>query len=276
MTAKRQLAAVEASLGPLEVVLKILAEAQEYASLEAYARGIAKVPVGSSPMTRIASQTEASVRSGMKGKPRDEVDAAVRRAVGDAIFRYILFLRINTAALEIAEREGLRASACSYWMGCLFGGPHEADLKPAQWKEHQKEQADCWRLWRGVVASMLVLSLVEEDVREQLESRYLGGRPALLAETQKEWDRFADHVDRLWSISGNIVPLADDETAGVETVDSDSYDQRVAHRVRHLADDARISTFDRLGENGRAVAILERRLGSEVATSAGGGPPTKP
>ena len=32
-------------------------------------------------------------------------------------------------------------------------------------------------------------------------------------------------------------------------------------RVRKLTDDARISAFDKLGENARAVAILERRLG---------------
>jgi hypothetical protein len=216
-------------------------------------------------MSLIAAGIEASIQTAMKGKPREEVSTAVRRAVGDGIFRYILFLRINTAALEIAEREGLRASACFYWMGCLLGGPREADLEPAEWKEHQKEQADCWRSWRGVVASMLVLSLVEEDAREQLEARYLGGRPALLAETQKEWDRFADQVDRLWSISATIVPLPQDETARVEKFDSGSYDQRVADRVRQIADDARISTFDRLGENSRAVAIIEGRLSAADA-----------
>lgn len=260
MTAKRRVAAIEGSLDPLNIVLHVIAEAQEYASIDAYARGIADVPVESAPMSLIAAGIEACIRAAMKGKPREEVSAVVRRAVGDAIFRYVLFIRLNTSALELAEREGLRASACFYWMGCLLGGPREADLELAEWKEHQKEQAACWRSWHGVVASMLVLSLVEEDVREQLEARYLGGRPALLAETQKDWDRFADQVDRLWSISANIVPPGQDETARVETVDSGSYDQRVAHRVRHLADDARISTFDRLGENLRAVAIIERRL----------------
>lgn len=260
MTATRRVAAIEASLGPLEVVLRVIAEAQEYASLDAYARGTAEVPVESAPMTRIWKETEASVRVAMKGKPRDDVDRAVRRAVGDATFRYLLFLRINTAAFEIADREGLRASACTYWMGSLLGGPREADLEPAEWAEHRKEQAECWRSWRGVVASLLVLSLVEDDAREQLEARYLGGRPALLVETQAEWDRFADHVDRLWSMSEKITPLSQDEEKRMGKVDLSSLDERVADRARHLADDARISTFDRFGENSRAVAIIERRL----------------
>jgi hypothetical protein len=259
VTAKQRVAAVEASLGPLDVVLKVLAEAQEYASLEAYARGNAEVRVESAPMTRIGNQTEASVRSAMKGKPRHEVDRAVRREVGDAIFRYILFLRINTDALEITEQEGLRASACFFWMGCLLGGPREADLEPAEWVEHQKDQASAWRSWLGVVASILALSLIEEDAREELEARYLGGRPALLAETQAEWDRVAEQVDRLWSIAEKVVPLSEDEHANVDSASSDIYDLRVAERARHIADDARISKLDRLGENLRA-AIIERRI----------------
>jgi hypothetical protein len=40
------------------------------------------------------------------------------------------------------------------------------------------------------------------------------------------------------------------------------FDDRVQERAGKLADDARISTFDRLGEQRRALAILERRLAS--------------
>jgi hypothetical protein len=259
MTAARRVAALESSLQPLDVVLRILVEAQEYASIDAYARAVAEVPIESAPMSRIGAETEASVRATMKGKPREEIDQAVRRAVGDAIFRYILFLRINTAALEIAEREGLRAATCFYWMGCLLGGPREAELEPADWKEHQKEQVECWRSWRGVVASILLLSLEEEEAREQLEARYLGGRPALLAETKSDWDRFAEQIDRLWSISEKVVPLSQDEEKRVSKLDLASLDERVAERVRRLADDARVSTFERLGETPRAAAIMERR-----------------
>jgi len=260
VTAARRVAALESSLRPLDVVLRVVAEAQEYASLDAYARGVAEAPIESAPLSRIGAETEASVRAAMKGKPRDEVDGAVRRAVGDAIFRYILFVRINTAALEIADREGLRAATCFYWMGCLLGGPREADLEPADWKEHQKEQAESWRSWRGVVARILLLSLEEQDAREQFEARYLGGRPALLAETKSEWDRFAEQMDGLWSISEKVVPLSQDELKRVSKLDLASLDQRVAERARHIADDARVSTFERLGETPRAAAIMERRL----------------
>ena len=39
------------------------------------------------------------------------------------------------------------------------------------------------------------------------------------------------------------------------------FDERVQERERRLADNARISALDRLGENSRAVKILEAQLG---------------
>jgi hypothetical protein len=261
MTAARRVAALESSLPPLDVVLRVLAEAQAYASLDAYARAVAEVPVEAAPISRIAADTETSVRAALKGKPREEVEAAIRRAVGDAIFRFILFLRINSEALAMAEMEGLRATAAFFWMGCLLGGPREADLEPDEWQAHQAEQTAAWRLWRGVVASLLVVTLVEEDAREELKARYLGGRPALLAESQADWDRFVEQIDRLWLMAETLVPLNPDEEERVDTANPDAFDERVADRVRHLADDARVSTFERIGETPRAVAIMERRLG---------------
>ena len=143
-------------------------------------------------------------------------------------------------------------------MGCLLGGPREADLDPEAWQDHQRELADCWVQWRSVVASLLVTTLVEEDARKELESRYLGGRPALLAATAEVWDAFADQVDRLWSIAE-----ARPESGSMPKSDARAHDllgARIADRVGHLADDARVSTFERVGEQARAIAIVERRL----------------
>jgi hypothetical protein len=250
-------------MDPHEIVFHVVAEAHEFGTLEAYARSLVDLPVEAAPLSRIGAQTEASVRARMKGKPRDQVDAAVWNAIGDAVFRYILFLHLNTSALAMAELEGLRAAATFYWMGCLLGGPGESDLEPGEWTAHQADLAESWQLWRAMVAGLLVVSLVEEEAREQLEARYLGGQPALLSGVQEDWDRFADQTDRLWSIANRMEPMS---LKGVREPSADegeqAWDDRVADRARKLADDARISTFDRLGENARAVAILERRLGT--------------
>jgi hypothetical protein len=104
--------------------------------------------------------------------------------------------------------------------------------------------------------------MVEQDAREQLESRYLGGQPSLLADAEREWSKFAEMVDHLWSLSEKLVPLTRAEERRLSKDGRQVFDQRVQERARKLADDARISTFDRLGENSRALAILQRRLGA--------------
>jgi len=58
--------------------------------------------------------------------------------------------------------------------------------------------------------------------------------------------------------------LNPDEAEQVCAASPDALDERVAERVRRLADDARVSTFQLIGETPRAVAILERRLGVTV------------
>jgi hypothetical protein len=96
--------------------------------------------------------------------------------------------------------------------------------------------------------------------REELERRYLGGRPALLADADEAWSRFADLVDGLWGIAEAHVETSAEEAERAEAVGGPLFDQRLAERVKWLADDARVATFERLGENLRAAAIMERRL----------------
>ena len=185
----------------------------------------------------------------------------MRRATGDGLFVFILVLQMNGAALEIARVEGRRAAATFYWMGCLLGGPREKDLEPAEWTAHKKELGSAWRSWRAVVAGLLATVVVEEDARTQLEGRYLGGQRSLLADAEREWSSFAEQVDRLWSLAETLVPLTKAEERTLTKDSGQLFDERVQERARTLVDDARISTFDRLGENSRALAILECRLG---------------
>jgi hypothetical protein len=147
-------------------------------------------------------------------------------------------------------------------MGTLFSGPDEEDLKPAERAEHKREQASAWQSWRAVVAGLLATLTVEEDARAQLEARYLGGQASLFADAETEWSRFAEMVDSLRSLSEKLVPLTPAEERRISKDGGRLSDERVEARAHKLADDARISTFDRLGEQRRALAILERRLGA--------------
>src|SRR3989442_1644830 len=201
MTSVRRVAALEAALRPDELVRHVLAEALAFGGLVDYTRFMIGQPDESAPLNRIATGAEAAVRASMKGQPREVVDDAVRRAVGDGMFAFILVLRINEAAFEIAQLEGLRATAAFFWMGALFSGPDEEDLEPAEWAEHKKEQSSAWQSWRAVVAGLLATLTVEEDARAELEATYLGGQASLFADAETEWSKFGEMVDSLWSLS---------------------------------------------------------------------------
>jgi hypothetical protein len=261
VTAARRVAALEASLQPADLVRHVLAEALAFGSLEDYTGFMIGQPEEAAPLSRIAIGTETAVRASMKGQPRELIEDAVRRAVGDGIFAFILVLRINEVAFEIAKLEGLRASAAFFWMGASFSGPDEEDLEPAEWAEHKEKQASAWQSWRAVVAGLVATLTVEEDARAELEARYLGGQASLFADAETEWSKFAELVDSLWSLSEKLVPLTPAEEHRANKDGGPLFDERVRARARKLADDARISTFDRLGEPARALVILERRLG---------------
>jgi hypothetical protein len=94
MTAIRRVAAIEASLQPGELVRHVLAEALAFGGLAEYTRFMIGQPEEAAPLSRIASGTDAAVRASMKGQPRELVEDAVRRAVGDGMFAFILVLRI--------------------------------------------------------------------------------------------------------------------------------------------------------------------------------------
>ncbi len=174
VTAKRRVAAIEGSLPPEDIVLHVIAEAHQYASLEAYGRSLVDTPVEATPLSRIGKQTEDAVRAGMRGKPRDDIDKAVRRAVGDAVFRYILFLRMNTEAHELAGPT--RRDACV--RSVLVDGRNGRVQRGIR---RGRRGADGVLAGLAVVAaSLLATSLIEDDARGELERRYLGGQSALL------------------------------------------------------------------------------------------------
>jgi biopolymer transport protein ExbB/TolQ len=172
---------------------------------------------------------------------------------------FMLFLGLNTNALEVAKLEGLRAAAASMWMGCLLGGPRAADLEPAVWATHHEQLSGGWRSWTSVVERLVWLVAVEREVRELLEKRHLAGRLSLFRDAADEWAELEEQVGRLEAIASNFAEAKIEGHRRVRRRAPD-HSERVMARADQLADDARIHAFDRLDEQPRALAILERRF----------------
>lgn len=261
--AARRVVKLEGALHPREAVLTWLIEAQQYPSLEDHVRSIAKLPVEAAPLSVIGDRVEAAVRDDIKGQPRDAIDAAVRRAIGDGVFLFTLAIVLNAEALEVAHVEGLRATAVFYWRGCLLGGPRADDLPAAEAKTYRRELAGCWTQWRAVVDRLGLDVRVESEARSQLERQYFGGHDVLFADAARSWADHVDMVERLVGLAEAMVwtneakarrrpPARKDVGAFVEA--------RVEDRVKRLADDARVRAYETLGDRPKAVQIMERRL----------------
>jgi hypothetical protein len=258
---ERRLAKLEAALPPRDAVLHWLAEAQQFPSLVDHARSIVDLPVEAAPLSVIGARVEASVHEAHKGQPRDVIQTAARRAVGDAVFLFCLVVILNGQALDVARVEGLRVSATFFWMGALLGGPHE----PPTSDEDAGERRAAWRLWRGVVDRLMGDARVETAARVSLERRYLAGHDVLFADVATAWAEHVDMVERLGGLAeviqpGNPAKIGRRKPAGSGS--SDSFDARVGALASRLADDARVRAYEVLGDRARAVSIIERRLRS--------------
>ncbi len=261
--ASRRMAKLEGALHPREAVLAWLVEAQQYPSLVDHVRSIVELPVEAAPLSVMGERVEAAVRASMTGQPRDAIEKAVRRAVGDGVFLFTLALHLNVVALEIARVEGLRATAVFYWMGCLLGGPRESDLPLAEVETYRRERADAWALWWPVVDRLRLEVRVESEARARLERRFFGGHDVLFADASAAWTSHAEFVERLASLADAMAsaggPMARSRRSA-RTAAGGALTERVAERVARLADDARVRAYEILGDHPRAVEIMERRL----------------
>jgi len=261
--ASRRLAKLEGALHPREAVLAWLVEAQQFPSLEDHVRSIAELPVEAAPLSEIGARIEAATRDAMRGQPRDAVEAAARRAVGDGVFLFTLALGLNVVALEISKVEGLRAAAVFYWMGCLLGGRRAAGLPPAEARTYEREQTNAWAQWRTMVNRLRLDARVENEARATLERRFFGGHDVFFADASAAWASHVDLVERLAGLAEAMAstggPMARSRRS-TRTAAGGSLAERVAERVARLADDARVRAYEIMGDRPRAVQILERRL----------------
>jgi hypothetical protein len=261
--AGRRLTKLEGVLLPREAVLAWLVEAQQFPSLEDHVRSIAELPVEGAPLSVIGARVDAAVRASMKVQPREAIEAAARRAVGDGVFLFCLALQINVVTLEIAKVEGLRAAATFYWMGCLLGGPRAADLPPAEASTYKRELADCWAQWRTIVDRLSLDVRVENEARATLQRRFYGGHDVFFADVSQRWTEHVHMIERLARLAESFATTGGPKARPRVSKGTDAggpATERVADRVARLADDARIRAYELPGDRPRALQILERRL----------------
>ena len=117
---KRRIEKVESSLNPKQAILAWMQEAHGFNTAEGYLNHLITVPDSLWPMARLTDQVTEGVKQAMKGKPREDIDRAARRARREVVFHYFLRQRLNTYLMEENRYHWTQVSLMVSRLGALF------------------------------------------------------------------------------------------------------------------------------------------------------------
>ena len=178
MTLSRRAEKIESRLSPTQLVLRWLDEAHAFGSLDAYTSHLLESDDAEGPLDRLCRETQVNARQSARGRPRQELDPAIRRALEETVFRFQLVMRINVDAHEMLDRQGLLDAALSAHVALLT-------------TPDAKERGDLPQRFGNVLNVMdgrVKLLRAAEAARTKAEERYLDGRVALFPNAIEAWD----------------------------------------------------------------------------------------
>lgn len=254
MSLSRRVAKLEECLSPTQLVLRWLAEAHAYGDVESYVASLLAKEPAVAPLDRLAREAAHGARAGMRGKRPELVDAAVRSALRETVFRFELVMRINVTAHDLVDREGL--------IGAALGA--QVSLVTNKEKREPKDLE-----WLGQLRDLLLARVDElhaaQEARTLVEERYLDGHGALFPDLASAW---AEQVKSTELIAVMAVRLAEiDGILPPASADADAMSARTTELVADLVEPAKAEALDKLGEGERALGIATSWLRTKAPAS---------
>ena len=195
----------------------------------------------------------------MRGKRAELVDAAVRSALRETVFRFELVMRINESAHELLEQEALIDAALSAHVSMLVS------------EDRRTRQADVTYLQRFATRRDLLLFRVSElraaqEARTMVEERYLDGHGALFPDVDRAWH---EQVKSTVEIADMAVRLAEfDGVPPAPAPDPEAASRRTTELVADLVEPAKAEALEKLGEGDRALGIANAWVRTKLAQTA--------
>jgi hypothetical protein len=252
MTLSRRVAAIESSLSPTQLVLRWLSEAHSFADIESYVASLLAKDPPVAPLDRLAREAAHGARTSLRGKRPEVVDAAVRSALRETVFRFELVMRITVTTHELLEREGLFDAALS---------AHLALLTRDEPRSHR--YAERHATLRDLAGFRIAELHAAQDARTLAEKRYLDGHSALFPDVAAAWDEQLASTEAIADLAVRLAVVAG-VPAGVSR-DPEAFTGRTTELVADLVQPAKSSALEKLGEGERAFGIATGWLRAKVA-----------
>jgi hypothetical protein len=259
MTIERRLDKLEDSLSPTQLVLRWLAEAHAFGDIEPYTASLLAQDPPTAPLDRLAREASQGARTATRGKRPELVDAAVRSALRETVFRFELVMRIHVTTRELLDRELL--------IHALFA----SQLAMLASDERLRDDFDLQRLDQCRRLSLFRVDelLASRDARAAVEARYLDGHPALFPDIAAAFEK---QLRASQEVAATAVRLAElDGLPPATPADPEALTARAAELVADLVEPAKSDALDKLGEGARALGIAVSWLRAKLASTAAGG-----
>jgi hypothetical protein len=266
MSARGRIAKLERAHGPASAVVLWVQAVNGYPTVEDFIRACIDEGHGTMDLERLQDQVVASVTDALKGEPPAEVARATGIALSDAHFLYNLVLVLNSSVFEFAGVAGLQASILFHELRSLRRDPLSEDVRARRADPEGANRVDAaWDAWQAAVEAFIGDVRAEERARSLVVGRFFDAQAVLYAQCARlsaSLEAAAGLLDRRRDDTAPTSSRTRAELRGRRNpkARSGSIESRAAARADELIDDARVATYEHLGEHQRARAILERRF----------------
>jgi hypothetical protein len=246
MTLERRVAKIEESLSPTQLVLRWLEEAHAFGDIEPYAASLLALDPPVAPLDRLAREATRGARAAMRGKRPELVDAAVRSALRETVFRFELVMRIYVTTHELLDREFLIHAIFASQLALLASDGRKERLED---DSHLQRLDQCRRLTLFRVDELLA----SRESRSAVEARYLDGHSAVFPDIAAAFEK---QLRSSQEVAATAVGLAElDCLPPAAPADPEAFSGRTAELVADLVEPAKVEALDKLGEGRRAFDI---------------------
>jgi hypothetical protein len=252
MTAERRLAKLEEALSPTQLVLRWMAHAHAYGDVPAYVASLLDQDPPVAPLDRLAREAVHGARTANRGKRPELVEAAVRSALRETIFRYELVLRINVVAHDLVDREALIDAALSAHVS-LVTSREQREAKDIEWLGQLRD---------------LLLSRVDElhataEARTLVQERYLDGHSALFPDVAAAWAEQVRGTQLIADMAVRLAEIAEVRPAAAPRPEALSL--RTTELAADLVEPAKSTALEKIGEGRLAFDIAADWVRAKLA-----------
>lgn len=211
------------------------------------------------PLDRLAHEAVAGATATFRGKGVEVVNAAVRTALRETVFRFDLVMRIIVTTHELADRQQLLDAIVAADLGYLASMDHKDRAHDPTYRERLASRRD-------LMLSRVDELLAAQEARETVEARYLGGHPALFPDALREW---AEQVRSSQRIAALAVGVAERDGMPLpEPPDAEAVAARTAQLVADLVEPAKVTALEKLGDGQHAMVIAAGWVRGKLTASA--------